>query len=578
MIRALAAGMWLAASAAALPPGLVDEPILGGWTRAVGVVAGPDGRLFVWEKGGRVWTVEQGVKSAAPLIDIHDEVRDFGDYGMLGLALDPQFASNGRIYLLYAVDYDDLVNMDKPGYNPAGSQSQRDSIGRITRYTLNASDGFRSIVPNSRRVLLGESPSTGFPLIYQSHGIGSLAFGEDGSLLAGSGDSANFNGIDTGGPQVGSSNTALADGIIKPKEDIGAFRAQLVDSLAGKIIRISAETGDGLPDNPFYDAAHPRAARSRVWTLGVRNPFRFGVRPQSATAGNPVGAIFAGDVGFESHEELDVFDAPGQNGGWPLYEGLSDTPGYSTVVSPPNQDAPNPRAGINGCAAYFSFRDLLAPDGLGPAQWSNPCDPSQQVPASIPAFRVKRPVIAWGHGGSTLVPVYSGNDAAAVPIDDPGSPVSGFALAGTCVVGGAWCMGQGLGSAYASTYFAGDFTGKFIVNMSFDAANRLLEVRPFLESPTPIAHIAISPMDASLYYIAYSYNGPGTLRRIRRVSCPCDLTGDGVVDDADFVAFIPAYNTLECGPVCPADFNGDDRVDDADFELFVVAYNALICS
>lgn len=64
--------------------------------------------------------------------------------------------------------------------------------------------------------------------------------------------------------------------------------------------------------------------------------------------------------------------------------------------------------------------------------------------------------------------------------------------------------------------------------------------------------------------------------------CPCDLNGDTVVDDADFVEFVHAVNVLDCldpemPARCPSDFNGDSVVDDRDFVLFVGAYNDLIC-
>ncbi len=65
---------------------------------------------------------------------------------------------------------------------------------------------------------------------------------------------------------------------------------------------------------------------------------------------------------------------------------------------------------------------------------------------------------------------------------------------------------------------------------------------------------------------------------------PClgDLNRDGLVDDADFVFFIAAYDILECADPsmpadCPSDFNHDALVDDADFSLFVLAYDALLC-
>jgi hypothetical protein len=64
--------------------------------------------------------------------------------------------------------------------------------------------------------------------------------------------------------------------------------------------------------------------------------------------------------------------------------------------------------------------------------------------------------------------------------------------------------------------------------------------------------------------------------------CPADLNGDQQVDDADFVIFAVAYNTLDCADPampagCPADLNIDGFVDDADFGVFVAAYNDLIC-
>jgi hypothetical protein len=64
--------------------------------------------------------------------------------------------------------------------------------------------------------------------------------------------------------------------------------------------------------------------------------------------------------------------------------------------------------------------------------------------------------------------------------------------------------------------------------------------------------------------------------------CQADMTADTFVDDADFVLFASAYNTLYCTdpampPGCPADLNSDTFVDDADFVSFAAAYNDLLC-
>ena len=99
---------------AVVPAGFAEETIGAGWSEAVGVAFGKNAsgakdRLYVWERGGRVWIVEDGMKLAAPLIDISDEVGAWRDYGLLGFALDPGFQQNGFIYLFYVVDRHHLL-------------------------------------------------------------------------------------------------------------------------------------------------------------------------------------------------------------------------------------------------------------------------------------------------------------------------------------------------------------------------------------------------------------------------------------------------------------------------------------
>src|SRR5688572_13108225 len=93
----------LAAALCALawPPGVIEVPIASGWQQPVGLCFRENGELFVWEKRGQVWKVENGVKAAQPLLNISEEIGDWRDFGLLGFALDPQFESNGFVYLLY---------------------------------------------------------------------------------------------------------------------------------------------------------------------------------------------------------------------------------------------------------------------------------------------------------------------------------------------------------------------------------------------------------------------------------------------------------------------------------------------
>jgi glucose/arabinose dehydrogenase len=99
-MRQLFALAVLAAPAAAQwPPNFTDTTVASGWVRPVGLTFAADGRMFVWEKGGRVWLVENGVRAAQPFLDLSEEVGDWRDHGLLGFALDPQFLANGRVYV-----------------------------------------------------------------------------------------------------------------------------------------------------------------------------------------------------------------------------------------------------------------------------------------------------------------------------------------------------------------------------------------------------------------------------------------------------------------------------------------------
>jgi len=173
-----------AKAAGSLPPGFLDETVGDDWGQVVGLTCAPDGRLFVCEKLGRVYTVKDGVKQTTPVLDISPEVGAWGDHGLLGFALDPHFASNGYIYLLYVVDHHYLKYFGTSEYSPFKSEDYTDTIGRITRWTVDLAHEPLAVVPSSRRVLLGKDASDGFPICMFTHGIGSLVFGSDGSLLA----------------------------------------------------------------------------------------------------------------------------------------------------------------------------------------------------------------------------------------------------------------------------------------------------------------------------------------------------------------------------------------------------------
>lgn len=506
-------------SLAQLPPNFEAAPIAASWNQPVGLTFAGDGRMLVWEKAGRVWTVENGVKASAPLLDLSEEVGDWRDYGMLAFALDPQFLVNGYVYAAYVVDWHHLEYFGTPQYSAATDEYFRDTIARVVRYTANASDGFRSIDPLSRLVLIGESKSTGVPICHQSHGVGALLFGEDGSLLLSTGDGASYSEADAGQIVSGSSNTALAEGILQPKEAVGAWRAQLVDSLSGKLLRFDPSNGDGLADNPFFDPLAPRAPRSRVWALGLRNPFRMALLP-GAHGGhggaNEPGVLVVGDVGWNAHEELSSCEHAAQNFGWPKYEGLTEQPEYAAAPAF-NLDAPNPLAGA-GCATHVAFDDLLVQDTLAAPSWPNPCDLQQPLPSTLTRFEHERPWLDYGHGAAPSTATYNGVDAAVTPIDAPGSPLQGQAFDGDCVGALAWCASPNYPAPWRDTLFVADFVQGWLKSVEFDANYAPQVVRAFGSGAGAVVALAAHPLSGDLYFIDYGATGQAAVRHLRWIA------------------------------------------------------------
>lgn len=562
LLATLLAGGGQVGRAAALPAGFTEETIPGPWDGPVGLAFEPEqqtsgGRAYVWERVGRVWIVEGGVKQSPPLIDISEEVGGWRDHGLLGFAFDPNFRQNGRIYLAYTVDHHHLTKFGTTNYSSSSNEYSVATIHRITRYTARASDGFRSVDPASRRILLGESITNGFPSLYQSHGICSLVFGTDGTLLAAAGDGASYSTLDSGSASETYFAQALAEGIIQPKENVGSFRAQMLSSLNGKIVRLDPDTGDGVASNPFFDAARPRSAQSRIWSLGLRNPFRFVLRPGTGSHqpedASP-GVLYLGDVGLHGFEDLNVVTGPGLNFGWPIYEGLEPHATFrnSNVA---NQDAPNPLFGTGGCTQqYFYFRNLLVQDTRNTPSWTNSCNATQPIPTNIARFVHTRPAIDWKHEvGPARTGIYTTNGTAAITnIGGPGSPVSGPQFGGTSSIGGTWYQGDDFPAIYKNTYFHGDYEGQWIRNFVFDANNKPVAVRNFATNTGGVVSFATHPVDGSLYYVTWT-NG---IKRIRY----------GVTANQPPRAVASADKTYGPGPLT-VQFDGGASTDPEGFPL-----------
>src|SRR5882672_4408296 len=235
----------------------------------VGLAFAPDGRIFVWQKAGKVRIIKNGQLLTTPFLDISDHVNQYLDHGLLGLALDPNFASNGYVYLAYVYE---------GGGNP---NDQGPKISRLSR--VQADPNAPDVALAGETIIIDNIPSEA-----RTHSIDSLRFAADGKLFVTIGDAAT-------------------DLTVDPL----ALRAQDLNSLNGKILRINPD-GSAPADNPFYEPATPTSVRSKVWAYGLCNPFRFALHPTS-------GAPYIGDMGWHTWEELDR--GRGVNFGWPCFEG-----------------------------------------------------------------------------------------------------------------------------------------------------------------------------------------------------------------------------------------------------------------
>jgi len=194
------------------------EGWVSGLTRATSLTQATDGRLFVTEQGGTLRVVKDGVLLDTPAVRL--SVDSVDERGLLGVALHPNFASNGWIYLYYTV------------------LGESASHNRISRFVLtgDVSDGSEKVIADLPD-LLGDA----------SHNGGALHFGVDGKLYVG----------------VGDNHTPA--------------RAQNVSDPLGKMLRFN-DDGSIPADNPFCQAPIPSCA---VWAVGLRNPFTFAVQPGS---------------------------------------------------------------------------------------------------------------------------------------------------------------------------------------------------------------------------------------------------------------------------------------------------------
>jgi glucose/arabinose dehydrogenase/PKD repeat protein len=258
----------------------------------------PDGRLFVAQQNGIVKILNPD-GTISTFLDISNQVHYANSFGLLGIALDPQFATNRFVYLFYTAEAEDTNGdgvVDIPLHNV------------IVRVTANASGD--SAVPGSEQLLLRLDDLEDNGL----HNGGSIKFGADGKLYA----------------SVGENNRRTP--------------AQTLDNFFGKVVRINKD-GTIPTDNPFYDTAS--GDYRAIWALGLRNPYKMDVQ-------RGTGTIFVDDVGGTKWEEINR-GAAGANYGWPVTEGVANDPRYvDPLFAYPHDETGTIDPNTTGCAIIGS--------------------------------------------------------------------------------------------------------------------------------------------------------------------------------------------------------------------------------
>jgi glucose/arabinose dehydrogenase len=325
---------------------VTEQVVVSGLNQPIAFEFAPNdpSKLFIAEKGGVIKVFDSDTGQTSTFIDISSNVNDIQDRGLMDIALHPDFGTpvepgqpeHNYVYAFYVVDPPDTVGNTNANAGPDGGGNR---YAYLVRYTADPATDYTTVIPDSEVILLGGAGQTlqdisgagavdstsdfgqaesGYnaqtgqyvddyiKVDSRSHAGGSLAFGPDGALYVSIGDGTSFNAADPRSASV-----------------------QNINSLSGKILRIDPITGMGLSDNPFVEPGDDlNANHSKVYQLGLRNPFSIGFAPD--------GRLFISNTGWNSWEEIESGHA-GANFGWPYFEGGDNgvnlqTPSYKDLA------------------------------------------------------------------------------------------------------------------------------------------------------------------------------------------------------------------------------------------------------
>lgn len=242
--------------------------VAGGLQAPTDMVFPGGGVIWVTEQTGKIKMIKDGQVTGV-VLDVSSKMvkinTGYDERGLLGIALHPNFATNKKFYVFYSAP---------------SSATGSNHKGVLAEYKLT---GDKADESSARIIFTVEEPEA-------NHNGGCIKFGHDGYLYVGLGDGGGAG--DRHGP---------------------TGNGQKMDTWLGKILRIDINDGNTYKvpaGNPFANNA---GAKPEIWAYGLRNPYRFSFNKAN-------GQLFAGDVGQDQWEEVDIIEK-GANYGWRLTEG-----------------------------------------------------------------------------------------------------------------------------------------------------------------------------------------------------------------------------------------------------------------
>ncbi|MDQ1443672.1 MAG: hypothetical protein QOI20_136 [Acidimicrobiaceae bacterium] len=203
------------ADASTLPPGFVETTVAAGLNNPTEMAVLPDGRVLVTEQNGNLRVIKNGALVKTPVVTV--TVNRTSEAGLDGVVIDPNFTTNGYVYLYYTATTPVAHN-------------------RVSRFTMVGDTAAAA----TETILLEGEDSTGW-----QHNGGAMRFGPDGKLYVAVGD--NYT----------------------------ATNGQSMSTIKGKLLRMNPD-GSVPSDNPFVSTTTGRL--QYIWALGLRNPYTLDIQ------------------------------------------------------------------------------------------------------------------------------------------------------------------------------------------------------------------------------------------------------------------------------------------------------------